>query len=110
MDKLRLSCPEALSLVAVDEGQVVGHIFFSPVQVEARSRTIQSMGLAPMAVLPERQRQVFILREWRGLSIRETAQTLGCSENSIKQHHFRAMRTLRKQLAEVWTHAQPTTS
>lgn len=60
--------------------------------------------------LSERQRQVFILREWRGMSVRETAVTLGCSENSVKQHHFRAMQSLREQLAEVWEHAQPTTS
>jgi RNA polymerase sigma-70 factor (ECF subfamily) len=60
--------------------------------------------------LSERQRQVFILREWRGMSITETATTLGCSENSIKQHHFRAMRELRKQLAEVWDYAQSTAS
>jgi len=59
--------------------------------------------------LSERQRQVFILREWRGMSIGETAQILGCSANSVKQHHFRAMRELRKQLAEVWEHAQPDT-
>lgn len=63
-----------------------------------------------MQALSERQRQVFILREWRGMSINETAQTLGCSENSVKQHHFRALRTLRVQLAEVWEHAQPATS
>lgn len=56
--------------------------------------------------LAERQRQVFLLREQLGLSIRETAETLGCSENSIKQHHFRALRALRKQLAEVWSHEQ----
>jgi len=62
-----------------------------------------------LAKLSERQRQVFILREWRGMSIRETADTLGCSENSIKQHHFRAMRELRRQLAEVWDYAQATT-
>jgi len=60
--------------------------------------------------LSERQRQVFILREWRGMSITETATTLGCSENSIKQHHFRAMRELRKKLAEVWDYAQSTAS
>ena len=59
--------------------------------------------------LSERQRQVFILREWRGMTIKETAETLGCSENSVKQHHFRALRTLRVQLAEVWDHAQTTT-
>ncbi len=60
--------------------------------------------------LSERQRQVFILREWRGMTINETAQTLGCSKNSVKQHHFRALRTLRVELAEVWDHAQHTTS
>lgn len=55
--------------------------------------------------LSERQRQVFVLREWRGLSTQETAVTLGCSENSVKQHHFRALRELRKLLAEVWDYA-----
>lgn len=60
--------------------------------------------------LSDLQRQVFILREWRGMSIKETAVTLDCSENSVKQHHFRAMRALREQLAEVWAHAQPTAS
>jgi RNA polymerase sigma-70 factor (ECF subfamily) len=55
--------------------------------------------------LSERQRQVFVLREWRGLTTQETALTLGCSENSVKQHHFRALRELRKLLAEVWDYA-----
>jgi len=55
-----------------------------------------------MRSLPWRQRQVFLLREQKGLSIKETADVLGCSENSVKQHHFRAMRLLREQLAEVW--------
>lgn len=58
-----------------------------------------------MQSLSERQRQVFILREWRGMTIQETSQILGCSENSVKQHHFRAMRELRNQLAEVWDYA-----
>lgn len=61
---------------------------------------------AALACLPERQRQVFLLREQLGLSIKETAETLGCSANSIKQHHFRALRALRGQLAEVWEHEQ----
>ncbi len=59
---------------------------------------------AAIETLSWRQRQVFILREWRGHNIRETAQMLGCSENTVKQHHFRAMQTLRKQLSEVWEH------
>jgi RNA polymerase sigma-70 factor, ECF subfamily len=63
-----------------------------------------------LRALSDRQRQVFILREWRGMTINEAAVILGCSENSIKQHHFRALRELRKQLAEVWDYAQPVTS
>jgi RNA polymerase sigma-70 factor (ECF subfamily) len=59
-----------------------------------------------VGTLPERQRQVFLLREQMGLSIQETADTLGVSANSIKQHHFRALRALRQQLAEVWEHEQ----
>jgi len=57
VDKLRLSCPEALSLVAADEGRVVGHIFFTPATADSRNGSIEGMGLAPMAVLPERQRE-----------------------------------------------------
>ena len=59
-----------------------------------------------LAKLAERQRQVFLLREQLGLSIRNTAEILGCSENSVKQHHFRALRALRGILAEVWEHEQ----
>lgn len=59
-----------------------------------------------LSTLAERQRQVFLLREQLGLSIRDTAETLGCSENSIKQHHFRALRAMRLKLSEVWDHEQ----
>ena len=57
VDKLRLSCPEALSFAAVDGGRVVGHIFFTPATVDGKDSTIEGVGLAPMAVLPDRQRQ-----------------------------------------------------
>lgn len=55
-----------------------------------------------LTYLSEKQRQVFMLREWQGMSVRDTATVLGCSEGSVKQHHFRAMRALRKNLAGVW--------
>ncbi len=57
VDKLRQSCPAALSFVAVDEGRVVGHVFFTQATVDSKNGTIEGMGLAPMAVLPDRQRQ-----------------------------------------------------
>ena len=46
-----------LSLVAVQEGRVVGHILFSPVIIESDNEIYPAVGLGPMAVLPELQRQ-----------------------------------------------------
>ncbi len=57
IDSIRVACPDAVSLVAVDDGQVVGHVFFSPVSTPGGSGSAQGMGLGPIAVLPERQRQ-----------------------------------------------------
>ncbi len=71
---------------------------------EAANGELQRLIERAVGSLPQRQRQVFLLREQLGLSIQETADTLGCSANSIKQHHFRALRALRGQLAEVWQH------
>lgn len=56
VDRLRAACPEALSLVAEVEGRVVGHILFTPVVIEAQPPLV-GMGLGPMAVLPDLQRQ-----------------------------------------------------
>ncbi len=57
VDKLRQSCINLVSLVAIMKGRLVGHIVFSPVTVESHGGVVQGMGLAPMAVLPEYQRQ-----------------------------------------------------
>ena len=56
VDKLRQACTDSLSLVAED-GEVVGHILFTPVVVESQEQRVVGMGLAPMAVIPDRQRQ-----------------------------------------------------
>lgn len=53
VDRLRENCPDILSLVAKQGDEVVGHIMFSPAQIhQEESRTINGMGLAPLAVLP----------------------------------------------------------
>jgi putative acetyltransferase len=57
VDALRESCDDLLSLVALTEGRVVGHILFSPVQIEGEHGLLGGVGLAPMAVLQEYQRQ-----------------------------------------------------
>ena len=56
VDRLRQACTETLSLVAEDEA-VVGHILFTPVVIERPGRQVVGTGLAPMAVLPDRQRR-----------------------------------------------------
>ncbi len=56
VDQLRCHCDELLSLVAVDDGKVVGHILFSPVTVEGEGGLLCGMGLAPMAVETQQQR------------------------------------------------------
>jgi putative acetyltransferase len=56
VETLQQACGSALSLVAEDEA-IVGHILFTPVVIQAGERQIVGMGLAPMAVLPARQRQ-----------------------------------------------------
>ncbi len=55
VDKLRKSCNRILSLVAISNNKIVGHILFSPVTIETQKGVIEGMGLAPMAVLPELQ-------------------------------------------------------
>jgi len=57
VDKLRQNCPDLLSLVAIVENRVVGHILFSPATIQSHDGTLHGMGLAPMGVLPEYQGQ-----------------------------------------------------
>lgn len=53
---LRRQGAALVSLVAETGGQVVGHILFSPVEMEPPV-PFRLAGLAPMAVLPEHQRE-----------------------------------------------------
>jgi len=57
VEALRRNLDTCISLVAERDGQVVGHILFSPVSIEGAGDGIRAMGLAPMAVAPECQRQ-----------------------------------------------------
>ena len=59
VEALRANGKVALSLVAVEDNQVVGHVLLSPVTIGSTERAdpmFSAVGLGPMAVLPERQR------------------------------------------------------
>ena len=52
VDALRMSGDAVISLVAEDEGEIVGHVLFSKLQAPD-----QCIALAPVSVLPSRQNQ-----------------------------------------------------
>ncbi len=57
VDRLR-GTGSTFSFVAVQSDRIVGHLFFSLVTVEGKcSKNLSIQGLAPVAVLPEYQRQ-----------------------------------------------------
>ena len=52
VDAIRANGNDRVSLVAEKQGRIVGHVLFSPVDVEGS----EGIGLAPVAVLPDFQR------------------------------------------------------
>jgi RNA polymerase sigma-70 factor (ECF subfamily) len=70
-----------------------------PGRVLAGERSLAALEAA-LRALPHRQRQVFLLRVWQGLSVAETARALMLADGSVKTHLFRALATLRATLGD----------
>jgi putative acetyltransferase len=56
VDRLRKDGCVVVSLVAADDGRVAGHILFSELSLNTNRGAIAAIALAPVAVLPARQR------------------------------------------------------
>jgi putative acetyltransferase len=57
IEALRRRGASTLSLVALLADQIVGHILFTPVQIESEDLSFEAIALGPMAVLPHYQRR-----------------------------------------------------
>ena len=55
VERLRASCKAVIELVALDGDSVVGHILFSPIELEPLAGAV-GLGLAPVAVLPDHEK------------------------------------------------------
>jgi RNA polymerase sigma-70 factor (sigma-E family) len=63
--------------------------------------------LEALARLPRRQRAVLVLRYWADLPVSDVAQTLDCSEGTVKSQASRALETLRAQIPDGRLPATP---
>ncbi len=71
----------------------------TPDEMMMRSQRIEQLSLS-VNTLPRRQREAFMLRCWEGMSTRDTAITMKCSEGSVKTHYSRAIHRLRDVLED----------
>jgi putative acetyltransferase len=57
VDRLRAQGYVRRSLIAETDGRIVGHVLFSALDIVSPTSTVSALALAPVAVLPEWQRQ-----------------------------------------------------
>jgi len=73
----------------------------NPEQVAERAEAMEALERA-LAELPARQREAFVLRNFEGLDVAETALAMRCSDGSVKTHFSRATHRLREILDEYY--------
>jgi RNA polymerase sigma-70 factor (ECF subfamily) len=67
----------------------------------AQAPTIRDRVAAAVSELPVEQREVFVMRQFRGMSFRQIGEVVGASENTAKSRMRYALEKLRKELADI---------
>ena len=83
-------------LLAQDSEQPCEHPASDPLRTAALADLIKGL-----ATLPQRQREVVVLRFLEGCSTRETARILGCGEGTVKVHLHRASLALQARYGDT---------
>lgn len=86
--------PDPVALAADPGGR-------GPEDEVARGQAMDALERA-LAELPARQREAFMLRNFEGLDVAETALVMRCSDGSVKTHFSRATHRLRELLDEYY--------
>jgi RNA polymerase sigma-70 factor, ECF subfamily len=69
-------------------------------QSDFRQGELRQAISSAVEVLPERQRAVFVMRQYDGMSNQEISEVLGCSTGAVKAHYFFAVHKLQVALKE----------
>lgn len=72
----------------------------NPVESQCSAGDLADNFELALQALPARQQEAYLLRQWQGMSVKETAEIMVCSEGSVKTHLSRAMQSLKANLGE----------
>ncbi len=103
IDFLRKKARSEVMLYESDDSEEIPMANVPDLRSESPSKALENKELRAqlrkaIRRLPPKQRRVFILRHWDGLSLKDIAATVGRSDGTVKAHLFHAHRNLRKHL------------
>lgn len=87
--------------VILNESIVKNDDSYSSLQENIESKDIKDKIKKEVDKLPARQKNVFILKHFQSLKIRQISKILGCSQSSVKTHLVRSVQNLRKNIGGV---------